>query len=39
MDATTETISVERTISIAASPETVWEFFIDPEKLTRWKGM
>jgi uncharacterized protein YndB with AHSA1/START domain len=39
MDATTETISVERTISIAASPETVWEFFIDSEKLTRWKGM
>src|SRR5438309_4000454 len=39
MDATTETISIERTISIAASPETVWEFFVDPEKLTRWKGM
>ena len=39
MDATTETTSIERTISIAASPETVWEFFVDPEKLTRWKGM
>jgi uncharacterized protein YndB with AHSA1/START domain len=39
MDATTETTTVERTISIAASPETVWEFFVDPEKLTRWKGM
>jgi uncharacterized protein YndB with AHSA1/START domain len=39
MDATTETTSVERTISIAASPETVWEFFVDPEKLIRWKGM
>ena len=38
MDATTETTSVERTISIAAAPETVWEFFIDPEKLTRWMG-
>ncbi len=38
MDATTETTSVERTISIAASPETVWEFFVDPEKLTRWMG-
>jgi uncharacterized protein YndB with AHSA1/START domain len=39
MDATTETTTVERTISIAASPETVWEFFVDPEKLVRWKGM
>ena len=39
MDATTETTALERTISIAASPETVWEFFVDPEKLTRWKGM
>jgi len=39
MDATTETTTVERTILIAASPETVWEFFVDPEKLTRWKGM
>ncbi len=39
MDATTETTSIERTLSIAASPETVWEFFVDPEKLTRWKGM
>jgi uncharacterized protein YndB with AHSA1/START domain len=39
MDATTETTVVERTISIAASPETVWEFFVDPEKQTRWMGM
>src|SRR5947208_17055861 len=39
MDATTETISIERTISIAASPETVWEVFVDPETLTRRKGM
>jgi len=39
MDATTETTSIERTISIAASPETVWEFFVDPDKLIRWKGM
>jgi uncharacterized protein YndB with AHSA1/START domain len=38
MDATTETTSVERTISIAASPETVWEFLVDPEKLMRWMG-
>jgi uncharacterized protein YndB with AHSA1/START domain len=39
MDATAETTTVERTISIAASPETVWEFFVDPEKHTRWMGM
>ena len=39
MDATTETTLLERTISIDASPETVWEFFVDPEKLARWKGM
>ena len=39
MDATTETTVYERTLTIAASPETVWEFFVDPEKLVRWKGM
>jgi uncharacterized protein YndB with AHSA1/START domain len=39
MDATTETTTVERTLSIAASPETVWEFFVDPDKATRWMGM
>ena len=39
MDATTETAIVERTISIDASPETVWEFFVDPEKLKQWKGI
>ena len=38
MDATAETTSVERTISIAARPETVWEFLVDPEKATRWMG-
>ena len=39
MGATTETTSVERTLSIAASPETVWEFLVDPHKATRWMGM
>ena len=39
MDATTETTAVERTLSIAARPETVWEFFVDPEKLMRWMGI
>jgi uncharacterized protein YndB with AHSA1/START domain len=39
MDTTTETTSLERTISIAAAPETVWEFLVDPTKMTRWMGM
>jgi uncharacterized protein YndB with AHSA1/START domain len=39
MDATTEATSLERTISIAAAPETVWEFFVDPIKLNRWMGI
>jgi uncharacterized protein YndB with AHSA1/START domain len=39
MDAATETKVYERTLTIDAAPETVWEFFVDPEKLTRWKGM
>jgi uncharacterized protein YndB with AHSA1/START domain len=39
MDATTETTVYERTLSIDASPETVWDFLVDPEKLMRWKGI
>jgi uncharacterized protein YndB with AHSA1/START domain len=39
MDAATDTAVYERTLSIAASPETVWEFFVDPDKLRRWKGI
>lgn len=39
MDAATETKTYERTLSIDAAPETVWEFFVDPEKLKRWKGI
>ncbi|MEA2386607.1 MAG: hypothetical protein QOJ22_781 [Thermoleophilaceae bacterium] len=42
MESTTETTTtttvVRREIEIAARPETVWEFFVDPEKLARWKG-
>ena len=30
--------AVRREVAIAASPETVWEFFVDPEKATRWMG-
>jgi uncharacterized protein YndB with AHSA1/START domain len=39
MDAMTETTVYERTISIDASPETVWEFFVDPGKVMRWMGI
>ena len=39
MDATSEATTVERTISIAAAPETVWAFLVDPDKMTRWMGM
>ena len=38
MDATDTTVC-ERTLAIDASPETVWEFLVDPEKLMRWKGI
>lgn len=30
--------SVTREVRIAASPETIFEFFTDPVKLIRWKG-
>jgi uncharacterized protein YndB with AHSA1/START domain len=39
MDAATDTTVYERTLSVDASPETVWEFLVDPEKLMRWKGI
>src|SRR3982751_6752559 len=39
MESTTETIAVERQIAIDASPETVWQFLVDPAKATRWMGM
>ena len=39
MNVTTETTSVERELAIDASPETVWEFLVDPQKATRWMGM
>jgi uncharacterized protein YndB with AHSA1/START domain len=29
---------VEREIRIAARPESVFDFFVDPEKMVRWKG-
>jgi uncharacterized protein YndB with AHSA1/START domain len=38
VETTTETTSVEREIAIAASPETVWKFLVDPDRATRWMG-
>ena len=34
----TETIAIERELVIAASPETVWEFLVDPAKANAWMG-
>ena len=39
MDATTESTRVEREVAIDASPETVWQFLVDPAKATKWMGM
>ncbi len=38
MASSTET-TVERTIAIDASPETVWQFLVDPETTTAWWGL
>ena len=38
MERTAEKTSLERELTIAASPETVWEFLVDPDKATRWMG-
>jgi uncharacterized protein YndB with AHSA1/START domain len=34
----TETVAIERELLIAASPETVWEFLVDPVKAGTWMG-
>ena len=39
MASATETTTVMREVAIDASPETVWQFLVDPEKATRWMGM
>jgi uncharacterized protein YndB with AHSA1/START domain len=36
METTAETILVERELTIAAKPETVWEFLVDADKLAQW---
>jgi uncharacterized protein YndB with AHSA1/START domain len=35
----TETMAIERELTIAASPETVWDLLVDPEKASRWMGL
>ena len=38
MERTTERLEVQRELEIAASPETVWELLVDPEKAPTWWG-
>jgi uncharacterized protein YndB with AHSA1/START domain len=38
MESTTDTIAVTRDLVIEATPETVWEYLVDPDKVTRWMG-
>jgi uncharacterized protein YndB with AHSA1/START domain len=38
MEQTTEKTTVERELAIDASPETVWGFLTDPDKVQRWWG-
>jgi uncharacterized protein YndB with AHSA1/START domain len=38
VSAITESTKVERELTIAASPETVWELLVDPEQAVRWMG-
>ncbi len=39
MESTTDAVSIEHEVSIAASPETVWSFLVDPDKAVRWMGI
>ncbi len=34
----TQTVVVEREVRISASPETIFPFLTDPERIVRWKG-
>ncbi len=38
METMAETGAIERELAIAARPETVWEFLVDPEKAALWMG-
>ena len=33
------TVTIEQSVRIAASPETVWSFWTDPERVTQWWGV
>jgi uncharacterized protein YndB with AHSA1/START domain len=37
-ETTTDTITLEQTIRIAASPETVWKFWTEPARVAEWFG-
>jgi len=39
MESTTDAVSIEHEVAIAASPETVWGFLVDPDKAVRWMGI
>lgn len=39
MTSTTESATLQRELQIEASPETVWEFLVDPQKMVRWMGL
>jgi uncharacterized protein YndB with AHSA1/START domain len=38
MEQTTDAVEVRRELAIDASPETVWQFLVDPEKSHVWWG-
>jgi len=39
MASTTEGRTIVREVIIAASPETIWQFLVDPAKAVRWMGV
>ena len=38
-ETTSERLELRRELAIAARPETVWSFLVDPQKQLRWMGM
>jgi uncharacterized protein YndB with AHSA1/START domain len=38
VESATEIHEIEQELTIDASPETVWEFLVDPDKATAWMG-
>jgi len=39
VESTTERLELRRELAIAARPETVWSFLVDPQKQLRWMGI